>query len=124
MRFAVKPFHDCRHDGYLGLTMKKAFALLLVMCLIWTQINALEFQPEYQGEVKAPAGLEKVLNAILRFFSSGYTKAIVSIALGVIGLGMIMNRGEPGIIKKFIPWIAGCVILLSLSTITQMMRFT
>ena len=50
-------------------------------------------------------------------------KAIVSIALGGLGIGLIMNRGEPGIIRKFIPWIAGCVILLSLSTITQLMGF-
>jgi len=124
MRFAVKPFHDCRHDGNLGLAMKKAFAFALVMCLILAHISALSFQPVYQGEVKAPAGLERLLNAILRFFSSGYARSIASIALGAIGVGMIMNRGEPGIIKRFIPWIAGCVILLSLSTITRIMRFT
>jgi len=103
--------------------MKKAFALLLVMCLIPAQINSLAFQPVYQGDVETPAALEKVLNTILKFFSSGYMKAIVSIALGGLGVGLIMNRGEPGIIRKFIPWIAGCIILLSLSTITEMMGF-
>jgi hypothetical protein len=108
----------------MGLEMKKPFALLLVMCLISAQINALEFQPVYQGTVEAPAGLERLLNTILIFFSSGYTRAIASIALGVIGIGMIMNRGEPGIVRKFIPWAAGCIILLSLSTITEMMGFT
>jgi len=103
--------------------MKKTFALLLVMGLIYTKINALEFQALYQGDAGTPAGLERVLNTILIFFSSGYMKAVASISLGVIGIGMIMNRGEPGIIKKFIPWIAGCVILLSLSTITNIMGF-
>jgi len=103
--------------------MKKTFALLLVMCLIPAQIKALEFQPEYQGKVEMPVGLERVLNTILKFFSSGYMRSIVSIALGVLGIGLIMNRGEPGIIKKFIPWITGCIILLSLSTITLMMGF-
>jgi hypothetical protein len=67
------------------------------------------------------SGLPKILNTILKFFSSGYMKAIVSIALGGLGIGMIMNRGEPGMIKKFIPWIAGCVLILSLSTIVGMM---
>jgi hypothetical protein len=67
------------------------------------------------------SGLPKILNTILKFFSSGYMKAIVSIALGALGIGMIMNRGEPGLVKKFIPWIAGCVLLLSLSTIVGMM---
>ena len=67
------------------------------------------------------SGLPKILNTVLKFFSSGYMKAIVSIALGGLGIGLIMNRGEPGMIKKFIPWIAGCVLLLSLSTIVGMM---
>ncbi|MDR2923856.1 MAG: TrbC/VirB2 family protein [Treponema sp.] len=67
------------------------------------------------------SGLPRILNTVLKFFSSGYMKAIVSIALGGLGIGMIMNRGEPGMIKKFIPWIAGCVLLLSLSTIVGMM---
>jgi len=67
------------------------------------------------------SGLPKILNTVLKFFSSGYMKAIVSIALGGLGLGLIMNRGEPGMIKKFIPWIAGCVLLLSLSTVVGMM---
>ena len=69
------------------------------------------------------SGLPKILNTVIKFFSSGYMKAIVSIALGGLGIGMIMNRGEPGMIKKFIPWIAGCVILLSLTTITNLMGF-
>jgi hypothetical protein len=108
----------------MGLTMKKNFALLFVMCLISAQINSLTFQPAYQGEVEVSTVLERLLNIILRFFSSGYMKAIVSISLGGLGTGMIMNRGEPGIIRKFIPWIAGCVILLSLSSITELMGFS
>jgi len=93
------------------------------MCFISAQIHIFAYQPNYQGDVIVSTGLEKVLNTILKFYSSGYMKAIVSIALGGLGIGLIMNRGEPGIIKKFIPWIAGCVILLSLSTITEMMGF-
>jgi len=81
------------------------------------------YQPEYQGNVTVSTGLEKVLNTIMKFFSSGYMRAVASIALGTLGLGLIMNRGEPGILRKFIPWIAGCVILLSLSTITEIMGF-
>jgi hypothetical protein len=103
--------------------MKRTVALALVMCLISAQFNVFAYQPEYYGDVTVSTGLEKVLNTILKFFSSGYMKAVVSIALGGLGIGMIMNRGEPGIIKKFIPWIAGCVILLSLSTITELMGF-
>jgi hypothetical protein len=64
------------------------------------------------------AGLNKALGTILGFFSSGYMKAILSIALGGFAVGLIMNRGEPGVIKKIIPWIAACILLLSLSAIT------
>jgi type IV secretory pathway VirB2 component (pilin) len=103
--------------------MKKTFALTLVICFISAPFCVFAYQPEYKGDVTVSAGLEKVLNTILKFFSSGYMKAIVSIALGGLGIGLIMNRGEPGIVKKFIPWIAGCVILLSLSTITDIMGF-
>ncbi|MDR2952685.1 MAG: TrbC/VirB2 family protein [Treponema sp.] len=102
--------------------MKKIFAFMLVICL-FAQVYIFAYQPEYKGEVTVSTGLEKVLNTILKFFSSGYMKAIVSIALGGLGIGLIMNRGEPGMIKRFIPWIAGCVILLSLSTITELMGF-
>jgi type IV secretory pathway VirB2 component (pilin) len=103
--------------------MKRTLALMLIMCFISAQLHVFAYQPEYKGEVTVSTGLEKVLNTILKFFSSGYMKAIVSIALGGLGIGLIMNRGEPGMIKKFIPWIAGCVILLSLSTITELMGF-
>jgi len=96
---------------------------MLVICFIAAQLNVFAYQPEYQGSVTVSTGLEKVLNTILKFFSSGYMKAVVSIALGGLGIGLIMNRGEPGIIRKFIPWIAGCIILLSLSTITELMGF-
>jgi len=101
--------------------MKRTLALIL--CLISAQFHVFAYQPEYQGNVTVSTGLERVLNTILKFFSSGYMKAVVSIALGGLGIGLIMNRGEPGMIRKFIPWIAGCVILLSLSTITDLMGF-
>jgi len=103
--------------------MNRKFAFMLAMCMVSVQVCIFAYQPEYKGEVVISTGLEKVLNTILKFFSSGYMKAVVSIALGGLGIGLITNRGEPGMVKKFIPWIAGCVILLSLSTITELMGF-
>ena len=64
--------------------------------------------------------LGTVLNKVLGFFTSGYMKAILTIALGGLGVGLIMNRGEPGMVKKFIPWVFACALLLSLSSITEM----
>jgi len=93
------------------------------MCLVSARICIFAYQPEYKGEVVVSTSLEKVLNTVLKFFSSGYMKAVVSIAMGGLGIGLIMNRGEPGMVRKFIPWIAGCVILLSLSSITELTGF-
>jgi len=120
-------------------TEGKRFAvplLLFVMCLISAQLNGETYTADYQeenlrttgsvgvqGDITVSGSLDRVLNTILKFFSSGYMRYIVSIALGGLGVGLIMNRGEPGIIKKFIPWIAGCIILLSLTAITNMMGF-
>ena len=78
-----------------------------------------DMTPNYSETVKDIGGLSVVLNQILGFFRSNYMKAIVSIALGALAVGMIMNRGEPGMVKKFIPWIAGCTLLLSLSAIVD-----
>jgi hypothetical protein len=73
----------------------------------------------YNESVNDIGGLSTVLNQILGFFRSNYMKAIISIALGGLAVGMIINRGEPGMVKKFIPWIAGCTLLLSLSAIVD-----
>jgi len=106
-----------------GFADKAAFLFLVLLTL------SVSFAFCYEGTgagenalgLLDSSGLPKILNTVLKFFSSGYMKAIVSIALGGLGIGMIMNRGEPGMIKKFIPWVAGCVLLLSLSTIVGMM---
>jgi uncharacterized membrane protein len=63
--------------------------------------------------------LEDSLGIILYFFTSGYMKAILTIALAGLGVGMIANRGEQGMVKKFIPWFAACLIILSASELTS-----
>lgn len=90
----------------------KKFIIFLVL---FVSANVLFAQSSGGPEVPS---LKKGLGMILGFFSSGYMRAILSIALGGLALGLISNRGEPGVIKKFVPWIAACVILLSLSGIT------
>jgi hypothetical protein len=100
------------------LSGEKIFFLLVIlmasspMCFADMAIN-------YGEAVKDIGGLSEILGQILGFFRSNYMKAIVSIALGALAVGMIMNRGEPGMVKKFIPWIAGCTLLLSLSAIVD-----
>jgi len=71
-------------------------------------------------EPSGMTGLETILSYVLGFFTSGYMKAILAIALGGLGCGMIMNRGEPGMVKKFIPWVCACVLLLSMQIIVEL----
>jgi hypothetical protein len=113
----------CNSQCKASFVNKAAFFALILLTL--SSSLAFGYKGDGSGDnalaLLDSSGLPKILNTVLKFFSSGYMKAIVSIALGGLGIGMIMNRGEPGMIKKFIPWIAGCVLLLSLSTIVGMM---
>ena len=98
---------------------KKKVFFLLGLVFITAAICFADMTPNYSETVKDIGGLSDILNQILGFFSSNYMKAIVSIALGGLAVGMVINRGEPGMVKKFIPWIAGCTLLLSLSAIVD-----
>jgi uncharacterized membrane protein len=91
--------------------LKQAFALFIFLTLTVTPAFA-------SGASGALGDLSKALGIILGFFSSGFMKAILSIALGALAVGLVINRGEPGIVKKFIPWIVSCILLLSLPAIT------
>ena len=97
---------------------RKAIFILLFL-VISASFCFADMTVNYGETVQDIGGLSSVLNQILGFFRSAYMKAIVSIALGGLAVGMIMNRGEPGMVKKFIPWIAGCTLLLSLSAIVD-----
>lgn len=99
--------------------VSKKAAILLLLLTVSAALCFADMTPDYSKTVGDIGGLSEVLNQILGFFRSGYMKAIVSIALGGLAVGMIINRGEPGMVKKFIPWIAGCTLLLSLSAIVD-----
>jgi hypothetical protein len=94
-------------------------AIFMLFLLVSAALCFADMTPNYSQTVNDIGGLSEILNQILGFFMSYYMKAIVSIALGALAVGMIMNRGEPGMVKKFIPWIAGCTLLLSLSAIVD-----
>ena len=70
--------------------------------------------------MEATASLDllwSVLYNILNFFQGGYMRAICTVALGACAAGLLLNRGEPGIVKKLLPWIFAVSILLSLNGI-------
>jgi hypothetical protein len=101
------------------VSTKSTSLFILIFLLLSASFCFADMTLNYGESVNDIGGLSTVLNQILGFFRSNYMKAIVSIALGGLAVGMIINRGEPGMVKKFIPWIAGCTLLLSLSAIVD-----
>ena len=65
-------------------------------------------------------GLNNKVGLILQMLSSPWVKGIACIALIIECIGLItMGRQEPGMFKKFIPWIAGTIIFMAAGTITS-----
>ena len=63
--------------------------------------------------------LEDSLKKVTDFFTSGVMKAIFSIGLGGLFIGLAMNRENPDLKKRFLFWIIGVGGLLALSSITD-----
>lgn len=65
-------------------------------------------------------GLNSKVMILVDLISSPWVKGIACIALIVECIGLITaGRQEPGMFKKFIPWIAGTIIFMAAGTITN-----
>jgi type IV secretory pathway VirB2 component (pilin) len=83
-----------------------ALALLLVICVF--SVAADDF------------GLDEKIGMVLQLLSSPWVKGVACIALIAECIGLITaGRQEPGMFKKFIPWIAGTILFMAAGTITS-----
>jgi type IV secretory pathway VirB2 component (pilin) len=65
-------------------------------------------------------GLNVHVNTILKLLNSPWVKGIACIALIIECIGLVtMGRQEPGMWKKFVPWIAGTVLFMAAGKITN-----
>jgi type IV secretory pathway VirB2 component (pilin) len=65
-------------------------------------------------------GLSSKMQTLLDVVSSPWVKAVAAIALIAECIGLITaGRQEPGMFKKFVPWIAGTILFMAASTITS-----
>lgn len=65
-------------------------------------------------------GLDSKVKILVDLISSPWVKGIACIALVIECIGLITaGRQEPGMFKKFIPWIAGTIIFMAAGTITN-----
>lgn len=62
-------------------------------------------------------GLENILNAVLELFSSTAMRLVFTIALGGIGIALVVNRDNQALKQKIIAWGLGLVGVLSAPTI-------
>lgn len=75
------------------------------------------FAQQNMGEI---AKLDEWARVIVGMFTSTWLKAVCIIALIAICLGMVtIGRQEPGMFKKFIPWLVGVIIMLSATQIVN-----
>ncbi len=91
--------------------MKKKIILFMVMlCFFSIALFA-------DGPIKQ---LDEWGLKLLELFSSTWVKAICAISLIGLGIGMAtVGRNEPGMMKKFIPWVIGVIVILSASGIVS-----
>lgn len=65
-------------------------------------------------------GLDSKVQILVNLISSPWVKGIACIALIIECIGLITaGRQEPGMFKKFVPWIAGTIIFMAAGTITN-----
>ncbi|WP_024467153.1 TrbC/VirB2 family protein [Treponema pedis] len=84
------------------------FAMLMVMC----------FSLFAQNQGGSIDQLDKWGQTIVSLFTSTWLKAVCIVALIGLAIGMITaGRSEPGMMKKFAPWLIGVIILLSATSI-------
>jgi type IV secretory pathway VirB2 component (pilin) len=65
-------------------------------------------------------GLSDKMQTLLDVVGSPWVKGVAAIALIAECIGLITaGRQEPGMFKKFVPWIAGTILFMAASTITS-----
>lgn len=87
------------------------FSVLVFSCVacVWAQ-----------SEMGQIARLDEWGKIILGLFTSTWLKAVCVISLIGLCLGLVtIGRNEPGLAKKFIPWLIGVVGILSAASIVN-----
>ena len=89
---------------------RKAFCVFLfaLICTSFAAAQSDEF------------GVSTNIAMILEFLASPWVTGLACIALIIEAILLLTaGRSEPGMFKKFVPWIAGTIIFLSAGTITS-----
>ncbi|MDD5777562.1 MAG: TrbC/VirB2 family protein [Treponema sp.] len=95
-----------------SLVHNKKFVMFIFFALVCTSAIFAEDSDTF--------GLNSKVQILVNLLSSPWVKGIACIALIVECIGLVTaGRQEPGMFKKFIPWIAGTIIFMAAGTITN-----
>ena len=99
-----------------NLMHNKKFVMMLlvsVICICYTFADS-------NNATTDAFGLNDKVAVLVNLISSPWVKGIACIALIIECIGLITaGRQEPGMFKKFIPWIAGTIVFMAAGTITN-----
>jgi len=89
---------------------KRIFLVLLLLCI--TAVFSFAADDVF--------GLNSRVAILVNLVNSPWVKGIAFIALVIECIAMItMGRQEPGMFKKFIPWIIGTIVFMAAGPITN-----
>ena len=99
-----------------NLVHNKKFIMLMMFSFVC--IGAIFAGGNDSSSTTDTFGLNTKVQILVDLISSPWVKGIACIALIVECIGLITaGRQEPGMFKKFIPWIAGTIIFMAAGTI-------
>jgi type IV secretory pathway VirB2 component (pilin) len=104
---------------YMNRYVRSGAGKRLVTVLLTAVCFTMRAAAQQQTTTVTDFGLDSKVGMILTFLSSPWVKGVACIALIAECIGLITaGRQDPGMFKKFIPWIAGTLLFLAAGTIT------
>jgi hypothetical protein len=122
LRLFFSGFFGAEDFFYKEFFMRKGFAfrrmIMFLLFSVFAVANALASDSDTSGsDTSVGSQLSNGIQIIVKVLQSPWVMGVALCALIVLILGIFISH-EQGTIKKFIPWIAACVLFLSAGKIT------
>lgn len=99
-----------KNFSVMDIMQKKNTKMLLCLLMVFLS-SSFVFATGEDGI----SAIKSIFATVYTFFTSGFVKIIALAGLVWIGIKMIMNRGEPQVIKSLIPWALAALLIGSAS---------
>jgi type IV secretory pathway VirB2 component (pilin) len=106
------PYREITREGVFNVKKSRGIKRLVLFIVFFVVCV-------FSAAAEDAFGLDTKVGLMLQLLSSPWVKGIACIALIAECIGLITaGRQEPGMFKKFIPWIAGTILFMAAGTIT------